>query len=395
MSFPYHDRFWCEAADFLDKRTTRKDAILAPDIFWWRFHKIYRYLNTRLNPDFQYDWIVLHKGVINELPALFVIEAFSALIPVFANEVFVILGRGVPGAAVSAADPHLLSLTEQLPTLAQESKQCSPPAETQPVLPEPGAIFKFSALEPSEFGEAMDQFWLNGGYVYSTLRDKIYYAEIDRYIEKFVGNGEGQTILDLCCGAGRLSGIMSHRSRVIGVDISGVAIRMAEEKHLGKSTFEFRQMDAHALSMPEESFDVVLLIDSIEHVMDAERVFSEIRRVLKRGGRLMATVANRDSVNQILMTKLGHPEFVTNYQHVKEFSYRETLDLLARHQFELDRTAGIFLYPYWGVPGVDEVVRKITDDDPEFVELMRLLGERAGAEHAYCSVVLAHKKVPD
>ena len=106
----------------------------------------------------------------------------------------------------------------------------------------------------------------------------------------------------------------------------------------------------------------------------------------------MATVANRESVNQILMTKLGYPEFVTNYQHVREFSYRETLDLLDRHGFGLDRTAGIFLYPYWGVPGVDEVVRKITDEDPEFVELMRLLGERVGAEHAYCSVVLGHKK---
>jgi hypothetical protein len=28
------------------------------------------------------------------------------------------------------------------------------------------------------------------------------------------------------------------------------------------------------------------------------------------------------------------------------------------HGFGLERTAGIFLYPYWGVPGVDEVVRK-------------------------------------
>ena len=395
MSFPYHDRFWCDAADFLDKRTTRKDSILAPDIFWWRFHKIYRYVNTRLNPDLKYDWIVLHKGIINELPALFVIEAFSALIPVFANEVFVILGRGDPEAAIPATDPHLLALTERLPTLAQDSRQSSPSAATAPVLPEPGAIFKFSALEPSEFVEAMDQFWLNGGYVYPTLRDKVYYAEIDRYIAEFVGNGDGQAILDLCCGPGRLSGIMSHQSRVTGVDISGVAIRMAEERHRGKSNFQFRQMDAQTLSMPEESFDVVLLIDSIEHVMDADAVFAEIRRVLKRGGRLMATVANRDSVNQILMTKLGHPEFVTNYQHVMEFSYRETLDLFARYKFELDRTAGIFLYPYWGVPGVDEVVRKITDEDPEFVELMRLLGERAGAEHAYCSVVLAHKKVSD
>ena len=284
MSFPYHDRFWCDAADFLEARAARRDLILAPDIFWWRFRKIYRYVNTRLRPDFQYDWIVLHKGLIDELPALFIVEAFSALTPLFANEVFVILGRGKPGDAVGAADPHLASFTERLPSLVRESRQRSSPPAAQPVLPEPGAIFKFSALEAAEFAEAMDQFWLNGGYIYPTLRDKTYYAEIDRYIAEFIGNGQGQTILDLCCGAGRLSAIMSPQARVIGVDISGVAIGMAEERYRGKSNFNFRQMDAHALAFPDESFDVVLFIDAIEHVMDADRVFAEIRRVLKSDG---------------------------------------------------------------------------------------------------------------
>jgi SAM-dependent methyltransferase len=391
MSFPYHDRFWCDAADFLESRAARDDAILAPDIFWWRFRKVYRYINTQLRPDFQYDWIVLHKGLIDDLPAAFVVQAFSALTTLFANEVFVILGRGEPDEAVAAADPHLVSLTERLPNLVLDSSKRSSPEAIQPILPEPGAIFKFSALDASEFAEAMDQFWLNGGYTYSTLRDKTYYAEIDRYIAEFIGNGQGQTLLDLCCGSGRLSTIMSSRARVIGVDVSGVAIQIAKERHRDTPNFEFQQMDAHALSFPNESFDTVLFIDAIEHVMDADRVFAEIRRVLKEDGLVIATVANRDSINQILTTKLGYPEFVTNYQHVKEFSYQELLDLLGRHGFRLDRTAGIFLYPYWGVPGVDEIVREITDEDPQFVELMRVLGERAGAEYAYCSVILAHK----
>ena len=117
MSFPYHDRFWRDAADFLEARAARRDLILAPDIFWWRFRKIYRYINTRLCPDFEYDWVVLHKGFIDELPALFIIQAFSALTPLFANEVFVILGRGGPEEAVVAGDPHLVSLTERLPHL--------------------------------------------------------------------------------------------------------------------------------------------------------------------------------------------------------------------------------------------------------------------------------------
>src|SRR5262245_10448003 len=114
MSFPYHDAFWCAAADFLQARADRRSSILAPDIFWWRFRKIYRYINTRLHPDFQYYWIVLHKGLIDELPALFITQTFSTHTPLFANEVFVILGRGRSEEAVAAGDPHLASLTERL-----------------------------------------------------------------------------------------------------------------------------------------------------------------------------------------------------------------------------------------------------------------------------------------
>lgn len=390
MSFPYHDRFWTDTADFIEKHAARRDAILAPDIFWWRFRKIYRYLNVGLRPEFQYDWVVLHKGMVDELPVSFVIQAFASLCPVFANEVFVVLARSAANG-LQADNPHLASLTERLPDLAIKSDGAAPPGAEQPVLPEPGTIFKFSVLDPDELAEAMDEFWLHGGYVYSTLRDKTYYAEIDRYIMEFIGDGYGKTILDLACGIGRLGAIMCPESRVIGTDVSGVAIGMAEERHRAKANFSFERMDAHDLSFPDASFDVVLFIDAIEHVAEADRVFAEISRVLKPDGLMMATVANRDSVNQILTTKLGNPEFVTNYQHIREFSYGETLDLLKRHRLKLERAAGIFLYPYWGVPGVDEVVRRITDEDPEFVELMRLLGERVGAEHAYCSVVLARK----
>ena len=390
MSFPYHDRFWCETADFVETHAARRDAILAPDIFWWRFPKIYRYINTRLRPDFQYDWIVLHKGSVNELPAPFVVQSCAALYPVFANEVFVVLRRGASNG-LSPENRHLASLMERLPDLAAQSDAPLSAVGEQPVLPELGAIFKFSVLDAQELSEAMDEFWLHGGYVYSTLRDKTYYAEIDRYIKEFAGDGRGQTVLDLACGIGRLGEIMCSESRVLGVDISGAAVEMAREGHRGRPNFSFQRMDAHSLSFADKSFDIVLFVDAIEHVADADRVFAQMSRTLRPGGLVLATVANRDSVNQILTSKLGNPEFVTNYQHIREFSYAETLDLLRRHGFTLERSAGIFLYPYWGVPGVDEIVRNVTDNDPQFVELMRLLGERVGAEHAYCSVVLGRR----
>jgi SAM-dependent methyltransferase len=334
---------------------------------------------------------VLHKGLIEELPASFVVESWDALKPVFANEVFIILARGITSGELPGDNPHIAALTERLPSLAFDAEKEPPQVVVEPVLPEPGAIFKFSVLEPEEFADAMDEFWLQGGYIYSTRRDQSYYAEIDRYIAEFVGERSG-LILDLACGIGRCGALLSSECRITGIDVSRIAIEMAQERHHDKPNFKFEVMDAHSLSFPDQHFDVVLFVDAIEHVMNVERVFAEISRVLKSDGALMLTVANRNSVNQILTRKLGYPEFVTNYQHIREFSYPETLDLLRRHGFRLEREAGIFLYPYWGVPGVDEIVRKVTDHDPEFVDLMRDLGERIGAEHAYCSVVLGRKK---
>ena len=114
--------------------------------------------------------------------------------------------------------------------------------------------------------------------------------------------------------------------------------------------------------------------------------------MLRPGGRLLTTAANRNSVNQVITRRLGYPEFVTNYQHIAEFGLDDLTEMLDDAGFDVVRTEGIFLFPYWGVPGVDQAVRHLTDDDPEVVELMRKLGRLVGAEHAYTSVVAAVRR---
>jgi SAM-dependent methyltransferase len=124
---------------------------------------------------------------------------------------------------------------------------------------------------------------------------------------------------------------------------------------------------------------------------DATAVIQEAARVLRPGGSLFLTAANSDSLNQRITRKLGYREFVTNFQHFAEFTYSEIKDMLRNASLQITRSAGLFLYPYWAIPGVDEIVREITDEDPEIVEILRELGERAGPELAYLSVVVAER----
>lgn len=88
---------------------------------------------------------------------------------------------------------------------------------------------------------------------------------------------------------------------------------------------------------------------------------------------------------------MGFPEFKTNHRHIREFDMSETRKLFADAGFSIEREGGIFLFPYWGIPGIDHQVRRLIDSDAEVVELLRALGRAVGAEHAYCSVILGRK----
>nr|WP_246522773.1 class I SAM-dependent methyltransferase [Neoroseomonas eburnea] len=237
----------------------------------------------------------------------------------------------------------------------------------------------------------MNQFWRNGGYVYETLRDRSYYEEIDRLIADYLGPCAGEEVLDLCCGTGRLARLLAGARSVLGVDIATVALTMGRARHADQPRFRFAAMDAAALALPDAAFDRVLFIDAIEHVRDPARALAETARVLRPGGTAMITVANRDGLNQRISRRLGSGEFVTNYQHLQEFTWAETQSMLAAVGLRAVRADGIFLYPYWGVPGVDEAVRHLTDEDPEIVAATLELGRRAGPEFAYAFAVLARK----
>jgi len=75
-------------------------------------------------------------------------------------------------------------------------------------------------------------------------------------------------------------------NHVIGLDSSHEAIRWCREKNLG----EVRYGDVCALPFGDDTFDLVLATDIIEHVDDDGKALSELRRVLKPGGAAILSV---------------------------------------------------------------------------------------------------------
>jgi len=109
----------------------------------------------------------------------------------------------------------------------------------------------------------------------------------------------GMRVLDVGCGRGELVFYMAkHRAEASGIDYSSEAITLAnklkskKDKEIQKK-MKFYVMDAKKLKFPNSFFDVVILTDVIEHLYNEEldMSFSEIKRVLKKGGILLVHTA--------------------------------------------------------------------------------------------------------
>jgi ubiquinone/menaquinone biosynthesis C-methylase UbiE len=104
--------------------------------------------------------------------------------------------------------------------------------------------------------------------------------------------GIGQKILDLGCGDGYFSGTLSNQfpeALVVGADYNLRALRFAR---IMTDDVPYAATSAVCLGFKKESFDVVFLLDVIEHldVADREHALEQAVYVLKPGGLCIVTV---------------------------------------------------------------------------------------------------------
>jgi SAM-dependent methyltransferase len=103
----------------------------------------------------------------------------------------------------------------------------------------------------------------------------------------------GERVLDLACGTGaaarRAADLVGAKGSVVGLDLNPAMLAVAQAGPHG-ARIVWKQGVAAELPFPDASFDVVLCQQGLQYFPDKPAALREVRRVLKPGGRLGASV---------------------------------------------------------------------------------------------------------
>ena len=118
-------------------------------------------------------------------------------------------------------------------------------------------------------------------------------------------------VLDVACGGGFLANPLAQTGhRVTGIDLSKDSLEVARS-HDNTHSVTYLPMDARLLSFPDGQFDVVCMMDFLEHLPERAQVIKEAARVLKPGGWFIFHTFNRTPLSWLIAIK-GVEWFVKN-----------------------------------------------------------------------------------
>jgi len=161
----------------------------------------------------------------------------------------------------------------------------------------------------------------------------------------------GERVLDLGCGAGRfVAALRAAGADAVGVELAEGALERARRNVPGA---DLRAVaDDGAIPLEDQSVDLVWCSEVLEHVPDTAGLLSEIRRVLRTGGRLLATTPSHDLPRRALIALARFDaHFDPLGQHVRFYSGRSLARVLDAFAFE-----DVHITRIGGPPGIRETL---------------------------------------
>jgi SAM-dependent methyltransferase len=134
-------------------------------------------------------------------------------------------------------------------------------------------------------------------------------------------------VLDVGCGTGANGPVLAGGGRTAyGIDMSAVPLGLGGTGERGHAAR--LRGDARRLPFADASFDLVVALDVLEHILDDDAAARELRRVTRPGGALIAFVP-------ALEWLWGLQDDVSH--HLRRYHKRELREVIAGAGFRIER----------------------------------------------------------
>jgi 2-polyprenyl-3-methyl-5-hydroxy-6-metoxy-1,4-benzoquinol methylase len=171
------------------------------------------------------------------------------------------------------------------------------------------------------------------------------------YFSKMVGKGivnflkriisiNGK-VLDFGCGPGYLvQQMLDNQISCEGVDFSKDSIIAVNARFKDNPLWKEAKVYSNGqLPYPDDSFDLILCIETIEHLRDndLDTIFSEFHRVLKpKTGQLFITTPNNEDLSMSMVFCPHCQQVFHKFQHIRSFSQVSLCELMEKKKFSTD-----------------------------------------------------------
>jgi ubiquinone/menaquinone biosynthesis C-methylase UbiE len=174
-------------------------------------------------------------------------------------------------------------------------------------------------------------------------KSTVYYGNARKDYVALLPSDPSASILELGCGNGATGALALHEkkcSRYVGIEMFEPMARMAEEVltkvHQGN-------VESMSLPYPAQSFDVLILSEVLEHLVDPETTLRSLTRLLKVGGRVFASspnVAHYKIIRNLLLGRFDYLESgPMDKTHLRWFTPRSFARMFEQADIVVDHLA--------------------------------------------------------
>ncbi|KAF0146431.1 MAG: type 12 methyltransferase [Nitrospirae bacterium] len=168
----------------------------------------------------------------------------------------------------------------------------------------------------------------------------------------------GKKIFDVGCGTGELIHYLSENGfKASGIEPSANAVKIARSRGLEVHDMPLEEFVSSRQPKGDDFFDVVLLMNVLEHLRKPSELIDQIKALLVPGGLVFIRVPNDFSELQLAAQKRLNisPWWVTVPDHIFYFNFDSLFAFLKRVGFEIVYSQGDFPMEIFLLMGKDYI----------------------------------------